>query len=768
MRTVIVTLFALLLASCAVTRHIEEGEQLYTGIEKIEILGAKEYARDAAGAEALEEIKAALACPPNGSIAGSSTLRGFPVGLWWYNALHNSKSKVGRWFFETFGDSPVLISQVNPELRAQVAGNILEQFGYFNGEVTEEVVTDKKNPKKAKISYRVTLNEPCRYGTIEYRGYTGEAATLIKESRRSRLIKEGQQFSAQALSNERERINTLLRNNGYYYHRPTFTRILADTTRTPLHADLHIEPQKGLAAALGRQYIIGDINIAILKSDSYTSRGARDTLKHRNISYIYDSPKLPVRPGAILRNISIRSGEKYSQEEQQNSLDRLSRMNIFGSTAFNFVPRSESDTLDLNITARLDKPYDFTFELNVTSKSNSQIGPGSEISLSKKNIFRGGELLKLSLRGSYEWQTDDKVKGSNSLINSWETGADLSLTAPRIYAPFIPRSYLRAKGSTAVRLYADRMNRSGFFRIVHVGGEFTYHIDHKSTTKHTVSPFRLTFDMLRHTTEKFDAIVAENRALQNSFRDQFIPAMQYTFTYDNVNTGHRNKSRVEVSLTSAGNITSLVLCAFGKKWSEKNKKLFQNPYAQFAKLTAELRQLYRIDRNNYIATRLMTGILHSYGNAEYAPYSEQFYIGGANSLRAFTVRSVGPGSFRPATDTRYSYLDETGTLKLEANVEYRFKVVGKLHGALFVDAGNIWLTKNEESRPGGKITLKDFPRQIALNTGAGIRYDLDILVIRLDFGMGLHAPYKTSRRGYFNLSPLGDGFAWHFAIGYPF
>lgn len=768
MRTTIITLFTLLLASCAVTKHIDEGEQLYTGIENIEILGEKEHARSTTGAEAIEEIKAALACPPNGSIAGSSTLRGLPVGLWWYNAFYNSKSKVGRWFFETFGNSPVLISQVNPELRAQVADNILKQFGYFNGKVTESVITNKKNPKKAKISYHVTLNEPYRYGTIEYRDYTGKADTLIKSSRSKRLIKEGEQFSAQALSSERERINTLMRNNGYYYHRASFTRILADTTPTPLRADLRIEPQKGLAPYLYKQYIIGDINISVLKSSSYTRRGQRDTLKHRNISYIYDSPRMPVRPGAILRNISIKSGERYSQAEQQKSIDQLSKMNIFGSTSFNFVPRGESDTLDLNISAQLDKPYDFTFELNVTSKSNSQIGPGSEISLSKKNIFRGGELLKLSLRGSYEWQTDDKVKGSNSLINSWETGADLSLIAPRIYAPFIPRSYLRATGSTAVRLYADRMNRSGFFRIVHVGGEFTYHINHKSTTTHTVSPFRLTYDMLRHTTEKFDAIVAENRALQNSFRDQFIPAMQYTFTYDNVNTRHRNKSRVEVSITSAGNITSLALCAFGDKWNKKNKKLFQNPYAQFAKLTTELRQLYRINRNNYIATRLMAGILHSYGNAEYAPYSEQFYIGGANSLRAFTVRSVGPGSFRPATDTRYSYLDETGNLKLEANIEYRFKMMGKLHGAIFVDAGNIWLTKSEESRPGGKITLKDFPKQIALNTGAGIRYDLDILVIRLDFGMGLHAPYKTSRRGYFNLSPLGDGFAWHFAIGYPF
>ena len=164
----------------------------------------------------------------------------------------------------------------------------------------------------------------------------------------------------------------------------------------------------------------------------------------------------------------------------------------------------------------------------------------------------------------------------------------------------------------------------------------------------------------------------------------------------------------------------------------------------------------------------MIGAIHSYGNSEYAPYSEQFYIGGANSLRAFTIRSVGPGSYRPNGNDRYSYLDETGTLKLEMNIEYRFRMFADLYGALFVDAGNIWLLKKDPERPGGEFRLSKFGDQLALNTGFGIRYDLGFLVARIDFGLGLHAPYKTKRNGYFNLNPLKDGFGWHFAIGYPF
>ena len=208
--------------------------------------------------------------------------------------------------------------------------------------------------------------------------------------------------------------------------------------------------------------------------------------------------------------------------------------------------------------------------------------------------------------------------------------------------------------------------------------------------------------------------------------------------------------------------------AFGKKWNEKDKNIIGNPYAQFIKLTAELRQLYRISSKNHIATRLMAGVIKSYGNSEFAPYSEQFYVGGANSLRAFTVRSIGPGSYHPAEESRYSYLDQTGTFKLEANIEYRFNMFGDLNGALFVDAGNVWLLKKEENRPGGEFKLSDFGRQIALNTGFGLRYDLQFMVLRLDFGIALHAPYDTGKKGYYNIPSFGKGFAWHFAIGYPF
>ena len=770
-RIYILTLLASLLTACSTTKFLPDGEQLYTGIKKVEFVEADTYADTPTGETAMEEVSYALECPPNGAIFGSSKWRALPLGLWWYNAFHDSESKVGKWFFDTFANDPVLISTVNPKLRAEVATEVLKYYGYFKGKVTPEVLTNKKNPKKAKVSYNVTLNVPYTYGSVSYRNFPVVADSIIKATWRRRLVKDGQQFNAAAMEEERTRLSALFRNNGYYYYQPGYIKFLADSINTPGKIDLRIQPEENLPARVSRQWKFGNINIRVQKNNEGGQRGnyaTNDTIGFSNFRYIYSGKKPPVKIDALMRNILLRPGEMYSYDRQQQAFKRLGQMNIFSNINFNLTPRGESDTLDISITTELDKPYDFTFELNATSKSNGQIGPGSKISLARKNLFRGGETLKFTLNGSYEWQTDKNIKGRASVINSWEIGADVSLSFPRLFFPGIHRRHLRVPSTTSFRLYTDLMNRSGFFRMVRAGGDATYKISSHSTTTHTVIPFRLSYDMLLSTTAKFDSVAKHNRSIENSFRNQFIPAMQYIYTYDNANTHHRNKTWIETSLTSAGNITSLLFYAAGKSLSQKDKSIFGNPYAQFIKGTAEMRQLWKIDNNQYIATRIMAGALYSYGNSEYAPYSEQFYIGGANSLRGFTIRSVGPGSFHPDSESRYSYLDETGTLKLEMNVEYRFRIISDLHGAIFIDAGNIWLMKDDPERPGGEIKTDTFAEQIALNTGFGVRYDLDFLVLRLDFGLGLHAPYKTKRKGYFNLSPFKDGFAWHFAIGYPF
>jgi outer membrane protein assembly factor BamA len=244
--------------------------------------------------------------------------------------------------------------------------------------------------------------------------------------------------------------------------------------------------------------------------------------------------------------------------------------------------------------------------------------------------------------------------------------------------------------------------------------------------------------------------------------------VQYTYRYDNTSNSRLRKTRwFEGSIKESGNIVSGAMMLAGKSFSTENKKLFGSPYSQFLKATLELRNGYRLSQKSSLATRFQAGAIWTYGNSSVAPYSELFYVGGANSIRAFGVRSIGPGGYHDY-EGRGTYLDQAGDLKLEANVEYRFNLLGDLHGALFLDAGNVWNLRSDDSHPHGKFELSDFFNQLALGTGFGLRYDLQFLVLRLDLGIGIHAPYDTGKSGYYNIPKFWDGVGFHFAIGYPF
>jgi outer membrane protein assembly factor BamA len=223
----------------------------------------------------------------------------------------------------------------------------------------------------------------------------------------------------------------------------------------------------------------------------------------------------------------------------------------------------------------------------------------------------------------------------------------------------------------------------------------------------------------------------------------------------------------QTTLASAGNVTSVLYRLGGEPFNKQGKTLWGVPFAQYVKLNSEYRYKYRIDRNNTIATRVAAGVICSYGNSTAAPYTEMFYAGGANSVRAFTSRSIGPGGTVPQNN-KYAFIDQVGDVRFEANLEYRFRILGNIHGATFLDAGNVWMLRKEESRPLAQFQLKNFPKQLALGTGVGLRYDMDFLVFRLDLGIGLHAPYDTGKSGYYNIPRFKDGLALHFAIGYPF
>lgn len=763
------------LASCSSTSNLEEGEVLYTGLK--EIVWQKEEATDSTMdariaeshfAAVQEELEAALACAPNGALLGSSYYRTpFQFKLWIYNNYANSTSKFGKWMLNSFGNEPVLMSYVNPEMRALVARNLLHKYGYFNGKVTFEEVK-QKNPKKAKISYTVIPGHLYSIDTVRYVNYTSEADSLILATLAESRIQARRPFTVPGLDAERTRLTNLFRNNGYYYYRSGYQSFLADSVSHPGRVEVVLQQNEETPPEAEKKWYMGKRRIVLRRSMTDTPT---DSTVRKNLTVVYSGKKPPIRARAILRDVKLRRGDMFNQINNAETLNNINSLGLFSLTDISFTPRDTTqacDTLDMTINCVFDKPYDASIEANFVSKSNDRMGPGLTLGLTKRNAFRGGEKLTVSLKGSYEWQTGRRVAGNNSAINSYEYGTEIAIEYPRIEAPFswYSRKRFYKPPSTLFSISGDVLNRADFFKMLTITGAVTYKFQTSANSKHELSPFLLDYNYLQSTTARFDSIIADNPAIYVSMRNQFVPKVKYTYTYTSP-AGLRHPISWETSVTESGNLLSLCYLMAGKRFTDKEKDLFGNPFAQFLKLTTTLRKTWQTGTKSQIVGRVTGGIIWAYGNSERAPYNEQFYIGGANSVRAFTVRSIGPGKY-VAPSTNYAYLDQTGDLKLEANLEYRFNLLGSLYGALFLDAGNIWLLKKDGARPDSEFSPASFLRQLATGTGAGLRYDLEFLVLRLDLGIALHVPYDTGKSGYYNIPKFRDGMGLHFAIGYPF
>lgn len=767
---IVVALIAVLgFAGCSTTKNLPEGETLYTGIKRIEI---NEKDESANGGKTIEEVTAAVSVAPNNSFLGSAKYRiPIPFGLWIYNNFQKYEKGLGRWIFRKMAATPVTVSSVNPDTRVKIASNLLKDYGYFNGNVTY-TVDSTRNPRAVKLSYQIDMGKPYYIDTVLYEGFTGRADSLIRKHFDERLIHRNDNFDVTRLNEERERLVTLFKNNGYYFFRSEYITFLADTLMRPGYINLKIIPKSNTPKEAKTKYIIGKTDINLI---GYNGEQPDDSICARDFTVHYFGEKPELRYGVLRKRFLYRSGETYSQLRMNYTQEALARLGVFKFNEFQYTPRNGSDTLDIKVNSMFDLPYDSELEFNLTTKDTKQTGPGAKFNLSRKNFMRMGASLNLELKGSYEWQTSSTVDGRSSVMNSYELGAALSLDFPRLILPWIKNRIdpFRFPSNTNFKVYAEQINRARYFKMLSFGGTVSYSFQPKRSIKHSVTPLNLAFNTLQNSTDEFNQIAAQNPMLFYSLSDQFIPSQSYTLTYDNSFRKRKNRLWWENSLTSAGNVTSLIYAAFGQKFTEKDKKLLGTPFAQFLKYSSEVRNTIWFNDMHQLAFRAMGGIIWSYGNKTIAPYTEQFYVGGANSIRAFTIRSIGPGRYRPSESNTYSYVDQTGDIKLEANMEYRFRILskfagGNLNGAVFLDAGNVWLLREDPARPDAQFTFNHFFDSIALGTGAGIRYDLDFLVLRLDLGIALHVPYDTGKKGYYNIPRFKDGMGLHFAIGYPF
>ena len=750
----------LVLAACSNTRFLADDELLYTGKEKIEIIVQEQVAgtKTAKGS-----IKSLTDYKVNNGILGRRVLP--PIGLWVHNYWNiKETSKIGTWLFKTLSSSPVLVSEVNPELRAQKIESELFDLGYFNNKAWSVVEKNSKNPKKARVSYFIEVAPPYVYNQILFNPPEEKIDSLITQYDFKSEIKPGKQYNLEYLKNAREEMFTGIQNEGYFFFSPDHITLTADTSVAQNMLDLVVGRKMELPPAVLSTYKIDQILVHISKPDEFED-STLNSSSYGDIKILSSGSYL--KPEALSRAIYFKKGEKYSYSAYQNTISRLNNLGVFSYVRVS-VKQSEIDSLlkqvDVSIDLTMAKNINLDLQADLVTKSTGYAGPHLLVGVSNNNTFKGAEKVSVGLTGGMEWQWGDK-SGSELGTFSYDIGLATGITLPQ---RLIPQSWKSDRPlmvqQTSLNLDFNLLNRIAYYKMFSSRMNVNYTWGQTRKMQYSVSPLYLNSVILLETTPEFDSVVNENIYIRKSFEQQFIFGSRYAFTYDNT---YQTKSRnvfFQTGLNLSGNLFDL-FAGIGKTEAERPYTVFNTIYSQFAKVTSEFKY-YINGTNKTIVARLFAGVGLPYRNSTVMPYVEQYFSGGAYSVRGFTARYVGPGSYRE--DSR-GYIDQSGDIKLEANLEYRFGLSKILKGALFIETGNIWLINEDENRPGSKFIFSTFPDQLAVGTGFGLRFDFSFFVLRTDLGFPIRNPYATEGKNWLiGSGQVFKGTQFYLAIGYPF
>lgn len=760
---VLITL-CLLMASCSGTKHLPKGEKLYTGANVTIESGEKIDKKKVRFAK--KSAESALYPKPNSSFLGMR------FKLWRYMAAGDTaKSKLKKWMKRT-GEAPVFIGDVKPMVSSSVIDAKLYNIGIFKS-YTEHSIVKKK--RTAKIIYTSHIHKPFIVKKLNYAlSDSGLSRIVISEKEKS-LIKPGEDYSLEKLKNERNRIDFLLKNSGYFYFDPDFLLFKADTSETDKSVAFTLTlkdsvPQQALIA-----YRIN--NVYIDQAYSLNKRAAtrvKDTMQDGNIMFLGKERQAFIRPSVIARSVFLRKNEVYSRKNHNTTLNRLMSM---GNFKFVSVKFTESDTaapgyLDVTILMTAIPKYAFKAGLDIVSKSNNYTGPRMNVNVLNRNAFKGAELLNFSLAGSWETQ----LSGKNKNLQSYSLNPKIELIFPRFILPF----YLKRTSSvylpkTRLSLSYDYLKRGNYFDMNSL--QFIYGFKWKEDIRkdHELNPINVSFTAVGNESEAFNDLLDSNPFLKKSYEDQFIAGANYIFTYNEQILSEKTiQTYFQLTSEIAGNAFSLANIIGGKKISSENPALIAgSSYTQFARMSLDGRAYYNFPNKNKIALRAYTGLAVPYGNSSTLPYVKQFFSGGPSSIRAFSINTVGPGIYNQNTNS-LGFLRLGGDVKLELNAEYRFNIFRFLKGAVFTDAGNVWLLKSNPSTMGSPFSFSGFANEIAVGAGFGLRIDVSFFLLRFDLAMPLRKPWLEGNKwvldeiNFGNPSWRNENLILNVAIGYPF
>lgn len=753
-------IFIPLLAACSNTRFIAEDELLYTGREKIEIIEQKQVE----GTQAVKaNIKTLTDYKVNNGFFGRRVLP--PIGLWVHNYWHvNDSSKFGNWLHKTLSSSPILVSEVNPELRAQKIESELFDHGYFNNKAWSVVEKNAKNPKKARISYFVEVAPPYVYNEISFNPPQEPIDTLITRYEFKSDIQPGKQYKLEAIKTAREELFTGIQNEGYFFFSPDHIILTADTSVEVNKLDLVVGRKMDLPPAVLSTYKIDQILVHISKPDG-NEDSTKHTTFHGDIQILSSGNYL--KPEALARAIYFKRGEKYSYTAYQNTISRLNNLGVFSYVRVS-VKQSTVDSLlhqvDVTIDLSMAQNINLDLQADLVTKSTGYAGPHLLVGVSNSNTFKGAEKVSVGLTGGMEWQWGDK-SGNELGTFSYDIGLATGITVPQ---RLIPESWKSDRillvQQTSFNLDFNLLNRIAYYKMFSSRMNVNYTWGKTRKIQYSVSPLYLNSVTLLATTPEFDSVVVDNIYIRKSFEEQFIFGTRYGFTFDNTHQIRPRNVFFQTGLNLSGNLFDL-FAGIGKTEADRPYTVFNTIYSQFAKVTSEFKYYFH-GVNRTLVTRLFAGAGIPYGNSTVMPYVEQYFAGGAYSIRGFTARYVGPGSYR---EDSQGYVDQSGDMKLEANLEYRFAMSKVVKGAFFVDMGNIWLINEDENRPGSKFNVRSFYNELAVGTGIGLRFDFNFFILRTDLGFPIRNPYATEGKNWI----LGSGQSFkgtqfYLAIGYPF
>ena len=702
------------------------------------------------------------------------------IPMYIYSASGQDSTRWINRLWRRLGDAPVIYDRELAQETRQEIQKAVQNIGYMGASVT---VRETPKGNRMKVCYQITSGEPY---VIDYIGYDIDDArinALFRDDSIRINLQKGMRFDVNQLDAERQRITQYLQDRGYYRFNKDFITFQADTILNTHKIDLtmQIAPFQRLkedSPSTHRQYTVREVNYLLDTDPTSLSEESFGQLHRFSTGHIqiYYNDKMFLRPKVLEESNFITKGQLYQSRDVQNTYASLSRLHIlkYSNIRFREVLQNDSAFLDAYVTLSRNKNKSMEFEIEGTN-SAGDLGAAASVTFNHRNLFKGSESFSLKLRGAYE-----AITGLEGYANSnyMEYGVESSLNFPEFMFPFLSSDFKRKiRATSEVSVKYNWQIRPEFERTL-ASAAWSYHWTRRGKATHRFDLLDINYIYMPYTSPTFeeylDRMDEVNPLLRHSYEDLFIVRLGYTYTYNSagastMQTAKRNSYSIRLNIEEAGNLMYGISRLTQRKKSDDGIYQLANiNFAQYVKLDFDYAKNFMIDERNALVFHTGIGVAVPYGNSKSLPFEKLYFSGGANSVRGWGIRTLGPGTYQGDANS-IDYVNHTGDIKIDLNLEYRTLLFWKLNGALFIDAGNIWNIRSQGIYSEGVFRFDRFYKQLAVSYGLGIRFDLDFLILRFDGGMKAINPMESGRNRFPVISPnFKRDFAFHFAVGYPF